>query len=348
MSKIVIINNGLAGGGIERASTSMANQFARWGHQVYVVAVCESEHFLPLDDKVNYIEIKEPNFGKLYMLSVMVFVRKQISQIRPNTVLAYGEWTNPFVLFALQGLRIPIYVTDRMSPLLKLPKLNEWMKRLFYKRSSGIIAQTEFAKGIIGEKTGSRRIKVIPNPVNVIEKIHCEKQNYFVTVGRLTKEKGHRCLIEAFAKVKDKSWKLSIVGDGSERTVLEQLASDLGVSDRVIFHGHQLHFEKQLSEAKIFVLPSLSEGFPNAVIEAMSVPLPCIATRCTPAMDEIVQDGVNGLLVEKGNPDALAAAMDRLAADAGLQAKLAGNAYSVRSDLAFEKIAKEYLDFITE
>lgn len=97
-------------------------------------------------------------------------------------------------------------------------------------------------------------------------------------MGRLEKVKGHEYLIKAFAKIEDQDWELSIVGDGSERPYLENLTKVLNIDNKVIFHGHLRDFRKQLSEAKIFVLPSLSEGFPNALIEAMSLPLPCIST----------------------------------------------------------------------
>lgn len=345
--RIAIITTSLAGGGVERASSSMANQFAKWGHDVHIVTLYKRERFLPIDERIEYTE---PTIGygkKSYVLYMMSYVRKQIKRIKPDTILAYNEWTNPYVLFALQDLNYPLYVSDRMSPLMPSPLLTRVLKKIYYKRAAGVIAQTEFAKRIISESNGVKRIKVISNPVNAIDAIPCDKQNYIVTVGRLTKEKGHRCLVEAFAKMQHVDWKLSIVGDGTEKASLVELVQKLGVSDRVIFHGHKLNFAKELSEAKIFVLPSLSEGFPNAVIEAMSVPLPCIATRCTEAMDEVVQNGVNGLLVEKENPDALATTIDRLIDNEELQRKLSINAYSVRENLAFEKIAKEYLDFIT-
>lgn len=345
--KIAIINNGLAGGGIERASTSMANQFAKWGHEVHIVALYKREHFLPIENSIKFTEPNKEFGGKTYMLFLMRYIRKQIKRINPDTILAYNEWTNPYVLLALQGLKYPIYVSDRMSPLMPSPKLTSILKKIYYKKAAGVIAQTEFAKKIISERNGVVRIKVIHNPVNAIDYIPCEKQNSIVTVGRLTKEKGHRCLVEAFSKIKHTDWKLSIVGDGKEMDGLVELVTQLGLTDRVIFHGHKLNFAKELSEAKIFVLPSLSEGFPNAVIEAMSVPLPCIATRCTEAMDEVVRDGVNGLLVEKGNPDALAAAIDKLIDDNELQQKLCDNAYTVRQTLAFEKIARDYLDYIS-
>ena len=345
--KIAIITTSLAGGGVERASSSMANQFAKWGHEVHIVTLYKRERFLPIDERIEYTEPARSYGKKSYVLYMISYVRKQIKRIKPDTILAYNEWTNPYVLFALQDLHYPVYVTDRMSPLMPSPWLTRLLKKIFYKKATGVIAQTEFAKRIISERNGVQRIKVISNPVNAIDAVICDKQNYIVTVGRLTKEKGHRYLVEAIAKIQHVDWKLSIVGDGAEKEDLVELVQKLGVSDRVIFHGHKLNFAKELSEAKIFVLPSLSEGFPNAVIEAMSVPLPCIATRCTEAMDEVIQNGVNGLLVEKGNSDAIAATIDRLIDNEELQRKLSINAYSVREKLSFEKIAKEYFDFIT-
>lgn len=346
--KIVIINNGLAGGGIERASTSMANQFTRWGHNVYIIALYKSKHFLPLEKSIKFVEpIQESNGNRFYVLYMMKYVRKQIQTINPDTILAYNEWTNPYVLFALQGLKYPIYVTDRMSPLMPIPFITKILKKIFYKKASGVIAQTQFAKEIISSNNNVKRIKVISNPVNVIDAIQCPKKNIIVTVGRLTKEKGHKYLIEAFAKIKHADWSLSIIGDGNQKENLQTLAKELGVDHKIIFHGHKLNFIKELSEARIFVLPSLSEGFPNAVIEAMSVPLPCIATRCTPAMDEVIENGINGILTEKGNSIALAEAIDKLIDDEVLQNSLAKNAYKVRETLAFEKIAKEYLEYIS-
>ena len=346
MSRILIINNGLAGGGIERASTSMANQFVRWGHEVYIVALYKSEHFLPIEEQIHFIEPGSTPKSKLYVIKMMAYIRKMVRRIHPDTILAYNEWTNPYVGLALTGLKYPLFFTDRMNPLAKTPKLTELLKKRYYPKANGIIAQTQFAKKIISEKTGATNIKAIPNPINCIDKVDCEKKNIIVTVGRLTKEKGHKILIEAFAKVQDKSWKLSIVGDGVERRDLEKLTVDLGIRDRVIFHGHQVCFNRQLSEARIFVLPSLSEGFPNALIEAMSLPLPCIATLCTPGIKEVIEDGKDALLVERNNVNALADAICRLVGDEALREKLASNAYRVRENLSFEKIARKYLNYI--
>jgi GalNAc-alpha-(1->4)-GalNAc-alpha-(1->3)-diNAcBac-PP-undecaprenol alpha-1,4-N-acetyl-D-galactosaminyltransferase len=347
--RILIINNGLGGGGIERVSVTLANYFTKLEYEVNVLALYQSEHFYSLNERIDFIE---PQFNRdntnryLYVLRMMVFLRKNIKKLKPDVMLVFSEWTNPYVVIASIGLKIPLFLSDRMSPLAKLPLISEWLRILLYKRATGIIAQTEVAKKILHVKTKSKNIQVIYNPVNCIDKIDCKKKNIIISVGRLSKEKGHKYLIEAFAKVSDKSWELYLVGDGNEREYLENICIRLGVRERVKFLGYLKDFSRQFSESRIFVLPSLTEGFPNALIEAMSVPLACISSNCVAGPNEIIENGVNGLLVEPGNINDLTSALDRLIEDPALRKKIALNAFKVRETLCFEKIAQQYLDFI--
>ena len=346
MSKLLIINNGIASGGIERASTSMANYFASIGHEVVILALYQSKHFFDLHPSIKFIEPDFPVGSKTYMLKMMAYARKNVKKIKPDTILAYGEWTNCFVGLALTGIKVPVFYTDRMRPNGHLPFIHRVLRRIYYPRAKGIIAQSEFARRIISERTKATRIKVIYNPVNAIDRIECDKNNIIICVGRFTKEKGHAILIDAVSQMKHKDWKLSLVGDGTLRADLEAQVADLGLQERVIFHGAMKDFRKELSAATIFVMPSLREGFPNALIEAMSVPLPCIATRCTEAMDEVVSEGENAILVPADDSSALSLAIDNLIYNPQYQEKLAQNAYSVRERLDFAKIANEHLKYI--
>jgi glycosyltransferase involved in cell wall biosynthesis len=346
---ILIINNGLAGGGIERASVSLANYFSKLNFEVSVLALYKSEPFFLLDKNIFFIEpdFYRTNHNKLlYTYKMMVFLRKFVLKNKPNTILAFSEWTNPYVVVALKGIEIPLFLSDRMNPLAKLPFLSEFLRKRLYKKATGIIAQSNFAKSILEKKTSSKNIKVIYNPVNLIEKIDCPQLNRIVTVGRLEKVKGHEFLIKAFAKIDTLNWELSIVGDGSERKYLESLVKNLNIEHKVIFHGHLKDFNRQLSEAKIFVLPSLKEGFPNALIEAMTVPLPCICTDFFMGHNEIIQNNENGIIVQPANVGELSDALNLLIIDERKRNLIASKAQKVKEDLKFEKIAALYLDFI--
>lgn len=348
---ILIINNGLAAGGIERASVSLANYFQSQGLKISVLALYQSEKFFQLNSEITFLEpyFSRENLNKyLYLVKMVLFTRKEVKRINPDTILSFSEWSNPFVILALIGTGNPVYVSDRMNPLAKLPIISEFLRKKLYKKAAGIIAQSNFAKSELQEKTKAKNIHVIYNPVNVVNKIDCEVKNRIVTVGRLEEVKGHRYLIEAFARIHNKDWELSIVGNGSLRYELEGLVSSLSLQGKVIFHGHLTDFGLQLSEAKIFVLPSLKEGFPNALIEAMSVPLACIASDTFYGHHEIITDGENGLLVQPGNIEELTNALEALIENKPLREKINAKAFEVRHKLNFDDIADQYLKVISQ
>lgn len=349
--KILLINNGLSGGGTERASVSFAHYLLEQGYDVTLMALYQSEHFYKLDKRVRFIE---PNFERegastyAYILKMMRYVRQHVKQISPHTVLAFNEWTNAYVLLACLGLKTPVYVSERMHPKATLPKATELLRKLLYLKAAGVIAQTKFGKKVIQQKTDVKNVIAIPNAVNVIEPVALEKKKQVIAVGRLEPVKGHQFLIEAFAKVTDKSWQLCIIGDGSQKSALKQQAVNLGISDRVIFKGHQLDFRKELSESQIYVLPSVKEGFPNSLIEAMSLPLACISGDFYEGEHDLVQDGVNGLLVPPCDACALGHALNNLVDNENLRMHMAKEAYKVRNNLSFELVAYQLEQFILE
>lgn len=137
-----------------------------------------------------------------------------------------------------------------------------------------------------------------------------------LSVGRLSPEKGHEVLLQAFFKLRAQGMNatLTLVGDGSERIRLTELASSLGLGDRVRFTGVLLDDDlaEAMHAADIFVLPSHSEGFGVVLIEALATGLPVVATRSGGPED--IVDGENGVLVDVGDPSALAAGIADVAA----------------------------------
>jgi glycosyltransferase involved in cell wall biosynthesis len=139
------------------------------------------------------------------------------------------------------------------------------------------------------------------------------------SVGRLDAMKAHDVLLRAIAQVDDTH--LTIWGDGAERSALETLALDLGLGDRVALPGWVDDPSEQLPDVDVFVLPSRSEGFPLAIVEAMLAARPVIATRVG-SVAEAVLEGETGLLVEKDDVAGLANALRRLKDDAALRDRL--------------------------
>jgi len=167
-----------------------------------------------------------------------------------------------------------------------------------------------------------------------------------VFVGRLTTQKGVDVLLRAWAQLAEPR-ELILVGDGAERPSLEALASELKL-DHVTFTGSTNDVRSYLQQADLFVLPSRSEGIPNALLEAMACGLPVVASAVG-GIPDVVQDGESGLLVPSEDVPALAAAIRRLLADSDLRHKMGQKARQrVVSDYSLKAATTRHLDLYRE
>ncbi len=141
-------------------------------------------------------------------------------------------------------------------------------------------------------------------------------------VATLRSWKGHRYLLDAFARLPDRSTRLVIVGDGPQRAALEQKIPALGLADRVVLAGHQSDVAPWLRCFDVFALPSYAnEGVPQAIVQAMLTALPVVTTDIG-SIGEAIQSGSTGLMVAPENATALAAALQTLLGDASLRERL--------------------------
>jgi glycosyltransferase involved in cell wall biosynthesis len=144
------------------------------------------------------------------------------------------------------------------------------------------------------------------------------------TVGSLTWRKGHKYLIEAFADVSRRlaNCSLVIVGEGPELDALRQLASGLGISERVIFAGFRNDIAALIREFDVYVQPSIYESFGIVLLEAMAATKAVVATNVG-GVPEIVSDGETGVLVSPENPGMIADALIRILGDEGARIRMA-------------------------
>lgn len=149
-----------------------------------------------------------------------------------------------------------------------------------------------------------------------------------LTIGRLSKEKGHSDLLKAIGVLGPVagSWKFVLAGDGPEREALWQLARNLHIEKKFVFAGFRADVVPLYSIADLLVLPSHIEGSSNVLLEAMMAGLPIVATRAG-GNAEILVDGQSGILVDPKSPGYLARAIEKLIADRQTAAQLAAAAY---------------------
>ena len=197
-------------------------------------------------------------------------------------------------------------------------------------------------------------IQLIPNGVDItrfyprsVEDMPEERTRVVICVAQLRYQKGIDVLLQAWRLVQEKQGqaapaRLLIVGSGSLRKQLERLADALGILESVTFAGEQSDIPAQLRQSDIAVLPSRWEGMPNALLEAMACGLPCIATRIS-GSEDIIQHGVNGLLVESEDYEALAQALLLLLRDPFLAQSYGRNGrMTIEQHYALEHITDTY------
>jgi glycosyltransferase involved in cell wall biosynthesis len=213
-----------------------------------------------------------------------------------------------------------------------------------------------FAAQLAARGVDRKRIRVQHMPIRAFE-IDPEKvwqvrsefgiaagAKVILTIGRLSREKGHADLVRAFAQLRADNTTLVVVGDGPERAALQQLAGPA-----VVFTGHRDDIASFYGLADIFVLPSYSEGTPNVILEAMAAHVPVIATNVG-GIPELAVHGESALLAPAADPTALQNAMRQLLDSPELRQRLASAAEAVVAshspELYFESLAAHFRGLI--
>jgi glycosyltransferase involved in cell wall biosynthesis len=216
----------------------------------------------------------------------------------------------------------------------------------------GIVAISQKTRGdLIKCKVRPERIDVIPVGIDlerIIKIAPAARTTDVLFAGRLIHEKRVDLLLNAIAIAKTEVPMIScaIVGDGPERGTLEDLAATLGLDESVTFTGFvdQDVLTAHMKSSKVFVLPSVREGFGLVIIEANACKLPVISIRHEmSAARELVRDGVNGFLIGKISPREIAEAILKLVTDDALREQLAENGFEMSKKYAWSDISKSVI-----
>ncbi len=334
--KVIFVIGSLSSGGAERVISEMSNYWAKRGWDVGILTtnVTKSKQdFYPLDSRVKRVNITmSKNFKKVeYFFNLVRGIRREIKREQPDVVISFISNLNIVSIISLFGLKIPLIISDRHNPY--TDKIGFFYKKIFYPFSNILVLQTDGVKEFY-KNISKLDIEVIPNPVKRYHVTKKEPKYKFdkktiCSVGRLNISlKGFDLLLEAFKLLEKKhpDWNLVIFGEGKDRFKLEELISIYNLKDRVFLPGKIENPKDTIVNADIFVLSSLEEGFPNVLLEAMSVGLPSISFDCNYGPKEIIETNRSGILVEVGNVKALSSAMSRLIESEKLRKKIGENA----------------------
>jgi glycosyltransferase involved in cell wall biosynthesis len=285
-----------------------------------------------------------------YSVSRLIFLRKTVVRINPDSVLSFGEYWNSFVLLALFGLSYPVYISDRCSPAAGFYGLHKILRRWLYPRAKGIIAQTALAKRMYIDQFRHQDISVIGNPIRFPELTSASRDKRVLTIGRLIKSKNHDEIIRLFCRMDKPGWKLIIVGgdalkQGNEAR-LRNIIKSLEAESKVELAGYRKDTDNYYSESSLFVLASESEGFPNVIGEAMAAGLPVVAFDCVAGPSEMITDGDNGFLVPVGDYDQMASRIELLMDDDNLRTTMGIRARKAIERFSLEVIGNEYYNLL--
>ncbi|MBN1386938.1 MAG: glycosyltransferase [Bacteroidales bacterium] len=341
---------------MERVMSELADYFAARQdlelHLVLYGITREIFYIIPDNLIIHKPQFRFNNKLRIYFtLKTLLYLRYTIKKIGPGSIISFGELWNSFVLIALCGLKYPVYISDRCSPEKKFNAFHTFLRKLFYPRATGIIAQTAKAKEIYSARIKHKNIRVIGNPIREIKVSHeQERQNIVLMVGRLIKSKHQDKLIEMFAKVSPPDWKLLLVGydhlKQQNMARLKTLARDLNVDQRVVFLGKTDNIEGIYLKSSVFAFTSSSEGFPNAIGEAMAAGLPVVAFDCVAGPSEMIRDNHNGFLVPLFDFEHFQKKLELLMKNKETRTIFGENAREDIRQFSISQIGEQYLQFI--
>ena len=373
LQRILFISTTTHVGGAEKILSAIAKHL----HQNRVnVAVCSLKSKGPYGDHLESLGIPVYSFdiesdsgfrGLLtYLFSISSLVR-QIRYFRPQIVHAFLFRANLLARIAASLCRVSINISSIRIIENDRP-FYFFLDRLTSFLVTQYLAVSERVKEVTCKRShiDTERIRVIRNGIDLSlfdssgqSENHSGSALQFGigpqsivcgTVARLHHQKGIRNLINAFVLLRTEfpNLKLLLVGDGPERSNLANQAAALGVSQSVIFAGQKDSPVHCLKLMNIFVLPSLYEGFPNALLEAMAAHVPVVASDVG-GISELVRHEENGLLVPPGNPSILAEAIRTLLLNPEKARLMATSAYDrIRKEFSLEGMLKEYDDLYEE
>ena len=349
-NKILIIAPCLAMGGIERASSNTANGLSELGAKVYFLSLFKKEAFFKLNEGIEIIEPQGFNKTKLSLFKSILWIRKEVKRVNPEHILVFNKFYGAITALALLGTKYPYFLSERSSPLFVWRQPMRAINKFAFsiKPPKGVIAQTNIAAEYQRKYFKKTEVIVIPNSVREVQLFpEIKREKVILAVGRLNDYlKGFDLLIESFAKLKNQDWELHIAGGDEEGEALKEQAERLGVINRIKFLGKVKEIDKCYAYAGMFVIPSRSEGFPNALAEAMGAGCSCIAFDFTAGPRDIIVDGISGLIVENGNTTEMAKAIDYLIAHPEKRMQLSKEAIKIREKLNKNIIANKIKYFL--
>ena len=302
--------NGALFGGAEKVFTLLANWLAEnSSHKIVFASIADDTLPYDLSEKVIYKHYNATLNNKIDVQnSIRKNTKKAIEDCKPDIIISFSVHPLFYASIFLKYKKIPIIFSIRNDPRLENKAITRLMRLLVLHRANGIVMQTTDQLNYFSNKI-IRKSCIIANPISINEnEYHFDKNmdDRIVFVGRINAQKNIGLLIDAFSSIVVDYPKLhlEIYGDGDEETkesIIKRI-SGYELKDKIHMMGTDKNVIKLINNSRMFVLPSLYEGMPNALMEAMALGIPVVASDCPcGGPRELIKNGYNGYLFENNN-----------------------------------------------
>lgn len=352
-NRIIFVTISMCGGGTERVISVLANEAAKRGQKVTIMMIGDDRVEYDLDKNIEVICVSKATGGSFSGRIKRIGAMRKVMREDGGNVIAMGSSAGIFTLIAALGLKNKVVVSERNDPNRlnhkPISKKMKMIREFLYGTATKVILQTEDSKSCFGEKVVKKSTVIMnPLPKEVYDRrTVCERDKSIIESGRLIVYKGYDLLISAFARFSEihPDYCLKIFGKGELKDELQKQIDALGISDKATLCGFSDDMYGELVKGGMYVSSSISEGISNALMEALALGIPVIATDCPVGGSRMCIDNENtGILINVGDEDALVKNMCRLAQDNALSDKLAQNAMKKSEEWTVESVWNKWME----
>ena len=331
-----LVISDLGSGGAQKVATSLAEDLAAQDRKIAVVTLSGVEcDFFTLDPHIRRITLdlksQSTNVCSALLSNAkrVWAIRKTLKYIAPDRVVSFIAPTNILTVAATIGLKTRLIISERNDPSRQsFGRLWDGLRVLTYRFADKVTANSEIALKTMKVYVPEDKLVLVPNGLVKPKKSYIvaqqDKEKIILNVARLYPQKAQHILLEAFAEIyqSHKDWKLVIAGDGPLKDQLVQQSRDLKIEHATVFTGVVDNPYELYAKASIFVLPSLHEGTPNALLEAMSCKIPSIVSSACSGAAPYIDDGRSGLIFKVNKAEDLKEKLLKLMNDQDFRSKL--------------------------